>query len=85
MRGDLKLEITFHHFTFKNYSYKVGGLKLLSSEITSVSVYVNNCFTKVCTTYLGSVIRRISLAMRPIKLTEWSTGGKRGMGIVGDW
>ena len=35
--------------------------------------------------YLVSVIRRISLARRPMKFTDSSTGGNFGIGIVVDW
>ena len=39
----------------------------------------------VTVSYLGSVILNISLARRPMKLTEWSTGGNLGIGMAVDW
>jgi hypothetical protein len=35
--------------------------------------------------YFGSVILKISLANRPMKFTDSSTGGNIGIGIVVDW
>ena len=63
---------------WKEHQFIFSWPTVLHTTAKHISVQVN------CTCF-GSVILRISLANRPMKLIDWSTGGNLGIGMAIDW